>query len=96
MVNEGLSEWFEAQPAVGKEWLKKIQPMQKARNEAQLAEELARTGNKKNGELIDTTLSKKFLRCNTSEPARSELFIVEGDCGREYGQQGASQISRRC
>src|SRR5690348_4675081 len=88
VVNEGLSEWFESQPAAGKEWLKKIQAMQKARNEAQLAEELARTGKGKSGELIDTTVSKKFLRCNTSDPARSELFIVEGDSAGGTVSQG--------
>ena len=83
IVDEGLKDWFESNTSAGKEWLKKILQMQKARNEAQLVEELARAGNKKNGELIDTTLSKKFLRCNTSDASRSELFIVEGDsaCG---------------
>jgi DNA gyrase subunit B len=62
--------------------------MQKARNEAQLVEELARAGNKKNGELIDTSLSKKFLRCNTTDPGRAELFIVEGDSAGGSASQG--------
>jgi DNA gyrase subunit B len=88
VVDEGLKEWFEANTAAGKEWLKKIQQMQKARNEAQLVEELARAGNKKNGELIDTSLSKKFLRCNTSDPSRAELFIVEGDSAGGSAGQG--------
>src|SRR6266545_4600361 len=79
VVDEGLKDWFESNTTAGKEWLKKILQMQKARNEAQLVEELARGGNKKNGELIDTTLSKKFLRCNSNDPERAELFIVEGD-----------------
>src|SRR5713101_6358719 len=79
IVDEGLKDWFEHNMGAGKEWLKKILQMQKARNEAQLVEELARAGNKKNGELIDTSLSRKFLRCNTNDPARSEIFIVEGD-----------------
>src|SRR5260370_196508 len=61
IVDEGLKDWFEKNPASGNELLKKILQMQKARNEAQLVEELARAGTKKNGELIDTTLSKKFL-----------------------------------
>lgn len=88
VVDEGLKDWFETNTAVGKDWLKRIQQMQKARNEAQLVEELARAGNKKNGELIDTTLSKKFLRCNTADPSRAELFIVEGDSAGGSAGQG--------
>ena len=88
IVDEGLKEWFEKNAVAGKEWLKKILQMQKARNEAQLVEELARTGNKKNGELIDTTLSKKFLRCNLNDPERAELFIVEGDSAGGSAGQG--------
>ncbi len=88
VVDEGLKDWFEKNATAGKEWLKKIQQMQKARNEAQLVEELARAGNKRNGELIDTTLSKKFLRCNTNDNSRSELFIVEGDSAGGSAGQG--------
>src|SRR5712691_9345820 len=88
IVDEGLKEWFERNGTAGKEWLKRILQMQKARNEAQLVEELARAGNKKNGELIDTSLSKKFLRCNTNDPSRAELFIVEGDSAGGSAGQG--------
>jgi DNA gyrase subunit B len=88
VVDEGLKEWFDRNTSAGKDWLKKILQMQKARNEAQLVEELARAGTKKNGELIDTTLSKKFLRCNSSDPERSELFIVEGDSAGGSAGQG--------
>jgi DNA gyrase subunit B len=88
IVDEGLKDWFERNMSVGKDWLKKILQMQKARNEALLVEELARAGNKKNGELIDTTLSKKFLRCNNSDPARAELFVVEGDSAGGSAGQG--------
>ncbi len=76
---EGLVEWFETNQGQAKEWLKKIHLAQKARNEAQMAEELARTGQKKGGELIDVSLSKKFAACNGNDPSRNELFIVEGE-----------------
>jgi DNA gyrase subunit B len=88
IVDEGLKDWFESNTTAAKEWLKRILQMQKARNEAQLVEELARAGTKKNGELIDTTLSKKFLRCNTPDPSRAELFIVEGDSAGGSAGQG--------
>ncbi len=88
VVDEGLKDWLDNNVTVGKDWLKKIQVMQKARNDAQLVEELGRAGTKKNGELIDTTLSKKFLRCNTSDASRSELFIVEGDSAGGSAGQG--------
>jgi len=88
VVDEGLKDWFENNTIAGKEWLKKIQQMQKARNEAQLVEELSRAGSKKNGELIDTTLSKKFMRCNTNDASRAELFIVEGDSAGGSASQG--------
>jgi DNA gyrase subunit B len=88
VADEGLKDWFEKNTNAGREWLRKIQQMQKARNEAQLVEELARAGNKKNGELIDTTLSKKFLRCNTNDNSRAELFIVEGDSAGGSAGQG--------
>ncbi len=88
VVDEGLKEWFDSNTSAGREWLKKVLQMQKARNEAQLVEELARAGNKRNGELIDTSLSRKFLRCNTNDPARSELFIVEGDSAGGSAGQG--------
>lgn len=79
VVFEGLSEWFETNAGPAKEWLKKIQLAQKARNDAQMAEELARTGQRKNGELIDVSLSKKFAACNGNDPAKNELFVVEGE-----------------
>jgi DNA gyrase subunit B len=88
IADEGFKEWFENNAVAGKDWLKKIQQMQKARNEAQLVEELARAGSKKSGELIDTSLSKKFLRCNTNDPSRGELFIVEGDSAGGSAGQG--------
>ncbi len=79
VVTEGLTEWFETNSGSAKEWLKKIHLAQKARNEAQMAEELARTGQKKGSELIDVSLSKKFAACNGNDPEKNELFLVEGE-----------------
>ncbi|MDQ3703198.1 MAG: ATP-binding protein, partial [Chloroflexota bacterium] len=88
VVDEGLKEWFEANPDRGKEWLRRISEMQKARNEALLVEELARSGQKKGGELIDSSVSKKFIPCTTKDPDRAELFIVEGDSAGGSASQG--------
>ena len=78
-VTEGLSEWLETNGDKAKEWIKKLHLAQKARNQALKEEELARTGQKKGGEIIDLAISKKFAACNSNDQGRCELFIVEGD-----------------
>lgn len=87
-VDEGLKDWFESVPDRGRDWLRKVNDMQRARNEAMLVEELARTGTRKGGELIDTSVSKKFIPCITKDRARSELLIVEGDSAGGSASQG--------
>ena len=87
-VDEGLKDWFETVPDRGRDWLRKVSDMQRARNEAMLVEELARTGTRKGGELIDTSVSKKFIPCITKDRARSELLIVEGDSAGGSASQG--------
>jgi len=87
-VDEGLKDWFETVPDRGRDWLRKVNDMQRARNEAMLVEELARTGTRKGGELIDTSVSKKFIPCITKDRARSELLIVEGDSAGGSASQG--------
>ncbi|HXI17302.1 MAG TPA: toprim domain-containing protein, partial [Chloroflexota bacterium] len=42
----------------------------------------------KKGELIDSTVSKKFIPCITKDPERAELFIVEGDSAGGSASQG--------
>ena len=87
-VDEGLKDWFETVPDRGRDWLRKVNDMQRARNEAMLVEELARTGTRKGGELIDTSVSKKFIPCITKDRARIELLIVEGDSAGGSASQG--------
>jgi DNA gyrase subunit B len=86
VVIEGLKEWFEARPAQGKDWLKKIQDDQKLANRLAAEEQLARTGQKRT-ETVDLDTSK-FARASTTDPDRAELFIVEGQSAGGNAKQG--------
>ncbi|MDO8671992.1 MAG: toprim domain-containing protein, partial [Dehalococcoidia bacterium] len=79
IVLEGLTEWFEANATQAKDWVKKIYRDQKARNEAQMIEDMARTGQRKSGDVVDVQLSRKFAACNSNDARRNELFVVEGE-----------------
>ncbi|MEE9964816.1 MAG: DNA topoisomerase (ATP-hydrolyzing) subunit B [Propionicimonas sp.] len=75
IVNDLLGDWFEKNPAEGKDIVRKAQAAATARVAARKARDLARS---RKG-LLNKGQYGKLSDCSSTEPTECEVFIVEGD-----------------
>ncbi|HEX2316055.1 MAG TPA: DNA topoisomerase (ATP-hydrolyzing) subunit B [Thermomonospora sp.] len=74
-VNEHLKDWFDREPGQAKEIINKANQAARARIAARQARDLTR----RKSLLESTSLPGKLSDCQSTDPGRSELYIVEGD-----------------